>query len=343
MVVDRLGRSTTARSCDFDDRRPRRARRRSRSRYTGTVPDPFREGREVIVTGQLEDGTFVAERDSLVTKCPSKFTEQAQQDPEHVVIDAVIEPMVALGAACLIAAGAGRALRRRGGARRRARGPPLGRLVAARGLRALRAADDLRSSCSRRRSCARDFSLALVADHSSTTTPTFYKLTAMWSSQAGSLLLWAWVLSIASSAVLYVTRRRLRELVPWATAVLAGLARLLHRADAARRRRATRSRASTRRPPEGVGLTPLLRHPAMMIHPPMLYSGYVAFSIPFAFAIGALVTRRARRELDPLHAALRADRLDPPRRSGSCSARGGPTPSSAGAATGPGTRSRTRR
>ena len=43
--------------------------------YEGVVPDPFREGREVIVSGELRDGTFVAERDSLVTKCPSKFTE----------------------------------------------------------------------------------------------------------------------------------------------------------------------------------------------------------------------------------------------------------------------------
>jgi cytochrome c-type biogenesis protein CcmE len=42
--------------------------------YTGTVPDPFRDGREVIVTGKLENGTFVGERDSLITKCPSKFT-----------------------------------------------------------------------------------------------------------------------------------------------------------------------------------------------------------------------------------------------------------------------------
>ena len=42
--------------------------------YTGTVPDPFRDGREVIVTGKLQDGTFVGERDSLITKCPSKFT-----------------------------------------------------------------------------------------------------------------------------------------------------------------------------------------------------------------------------------------------------------------------------
>jgi len=47
-------------------------------RYSGAVPDPFREGREVIVSGKLEGGTFVAERDSLVTKCPSKFSEEKQ-------------------------------------------------------------------------------------------------------------------------------------------------------------------------------------------------------------------------------------------------------------------------
>jgi len=55
--------------------------------YTGTIPDPFRDGREVIVTGRMEDGTFVAEHDSLITKCPSKFEEQAEEDPEHVVIE----------------------------------------------------------------------------------------------------------------------------------------------------------------------------------------------------------------------------------------------------------------
>jgi cytochrome c-type biogenesis protein CcmE len=56
-------------------------------RYTGTVPDPFRDGREVIVTGKLEEGTFVAEHDTLITKCPSKFSEEAEEDPEHVVIE----------------------------------------------------------------------------------------------------------------------------------------------------------------------------------------------------------------------------------------------------------------
>ena len=55
--------------------------------YTGQVPDPFREGREVILTGEMRDGTFVAEKDSLITKCPSKFSDEAEADPEHVIIE----------------------------------------------------------------------------------------------------------------------------------------------------------------------------------------------------------------------------------------------------------------
>jgi cytochrome c-type biogenesis protein CcmF len=134
-----------------------------------------------------------------------------------------------------------------------------------------------------------DFSFQLVADHSSTTTPFYYRLTSMWSSQAGSLLLWAWVLSIASSAVLYATRNRLRELVPYATAVLMGIgAFFVGLALFASNPFLTLSPA----PAEGSGLNPLLRHPSMLMHPPMLYSGYVFFTVPFAFAIGALATRR---------------------------------------------------
>ena len=65
-----------------------------------------------------------------------------------------------------------------------------------------------------------DLSYKLVAEGSSTDTPTFYKVTAMWATQDGSLLLWALLLSIFSSAVLFLTRRSLREIAPWATAVL---------------------------------------------------------------------------------------------------------------------------
>jgi cytochrome c-type biogenesis protein CcmF len=140
-----------------------------------------------------------------------------------------------------------------------------------------------------------DFSFKIVQQHSSLETPTFYKLAAMWSSQEGSLLLWAWVLSIASSLALYATRNRLREIVPWATAVMMGVAGfftglMLFAPDVDPF--ATLHPA----PADGIGLNPLLQHPSMMIHPPMLYSGYVAFTIPFAFAIGALVTRRLDAE-----------------------------------------------
>jgi cytochrome c-type biogenesis protein CcmE len=55
-------------------------------RYHGEIPDPFRAGREVIVRGTVTDGTFIAERDSLITKCPSKYATEAQQDPQHVII-----------------------------------------------------------------------------------------------------------------------------------------------------------------------------------------------------------------------------------------------------------------
>jgi len=140
-----------------------------------------------------------------------------------------------------------------------------------------------------------DFGFKIVQEHSSIETPSFYKMAAMWSSQEGSLLLWAWVLSIASSLALFATRKKLREIVPYATAVMMGVAAfftglMLFAPDV--QPFATLSPA----PADGIGLNPLLQHPSMMIHPPMLYSGYVAFTVPFAFAIGALVTRRLDAE-----------------------------------------------
>jgi cytochrome c-type biogenesis protein CcmF len=136
-----------------------------------------------------------------------------------------------------------------------------------------------------------DFSFNIVAQHSSIETPGFYKFTAMWSSQEGSLLLWAWVLSVFSSAALYATRNRLREIVPYATAVLMGVASFFVGLMLFAKNVNPFETVSPA-PADGAGLQPLLRHPSMMVHPPMLYSGYVAFTIPFAFAVGALITRR---------------------------------------------------
>jgi cytochrome c-type biogenesis protein CcmF len=138
-----------------------------------------------------------------------------------------------------------------------------------------------------------DFTFNVVAGHSSTTTPTFYKLTAPWSSQEGSLLLWVWLLSLWSSLVLFLTRRRVREIAPYATAVLLAFASFFSMLTVF----FANPFATTSNPPaEGAGLDPLLLHPSMMIHPPMLYSGYTLLTIPFAFAIGALVTGRLGSE-----------------------------------------------
>ncbi|MFL5825584.1 MAG: heme lyase CcmF/NrfE family subunit [Thermoleophilaceae bacterium] len=138
-----------------------------------------------------------------------------------------------------------------------------------------------------------DFSLAVVAEHSSTTTPAFYRAAAAWSAQEGSLLLWVWLLSLWSSAALFLTRRRMRAVAGWAQAVLLVFAGfftvlLVFLADPFARLNPA--------PEQGVGLNPLLRHPSMMFHPPLLYSGYTLFTIPFAFAVGALITRRLDAE-----------------------------------------------
>src|SRR4051794_26926579 len=116
-----------------------------------------------------------------------------------------------------------------------------------------------------------DFSFSVVQSHSSTTTPTFYKAAAAWSSQEGSLLLWLWLLSMWSSLVVFLTRHRMRDVQPYAAAVLLGSAPfsggLLVSA-------VPPFDPLSAVPRGGAGLTPLLPPPSMMTPPPMLYSGY---------------------------------------------------------------------
>jgi len=138
-----------------------------------------------------------------------------------------------------------------------------------------------------------DFAFNTVADTSSLTTPTFYKAAAVWSSQEGSLLLWAWLLSMWSSLVLYLTRQRLREVVPYAIAILLGfggffISLMVFYANP--------FQTTNPAPVEGAGLDPLLRFPTMMIHPPMLYSGYTLCIIPLAFGMAALIARKVDAE-----------------------------------------------
>src|SRR5437899_2476192 len=134
-----------------------------------------------------------------------------------------------------------------------------------------------------------DFAFNTVADTSSRTTPALYRAAAVWSSQEGSLLLWAWLLSLWSSLALFLMRHRLRDVTGYATAVLLGFGAFFISLMIFY---ATPFATTSPAPAEGAGLDPLLRFPTMMIHPPMLYSGYTLCTIPLAFAMGALLARR---------------------------------------------------
>src|SRR5437764_9816785 len=145
-----------------------------------------------------------------------------------------------------------------------------------------------------------DFSFNVVAQHSSTTTPAFYKLAAPWSSQEGSLLLWVWLLSLWSSLILFLTRKRAKEIAPYATAVLMGFAvfflAITFFLSTSNGQLGGPFATTASAPREGAGLDPLLLHLPMVIHPPMLYSGYTLLAIPFSFGIGALITGRLSTE-----------------------------------------------
>jgi cytochrome c-type biogenesis protein CcmF len=133
-----------------------------------------------------------------------------------------------------------------------------------------------------------DFSIAYIMEHSNRALPGAYKFSALWSGQEGSLLLWAWLLG-AYGFVLRLTHQRDVKLYAYAGAILAGIqVFFLLVLNFAAPPFALLKGAI---PEDGNGLNPLLQYPEMVIHPPMLYLGYVGFSVPFAFALGALMMR----------------------------------------------------
>ena len=133
-----------------------------------------------------------------------------------------------------------------------------------------------------------DFSVAYITEHSNRALPAAYKFAALWSGQEGSLLLWAFLLS-AYGFVLRARHKVDVKLTAYASTILAGIQvffLLLVNVAAT-----PFSLVTGAVPPDGNGLNPLLQYPEMVIHPPMLYLGYVGFSVPFAFALGALMMR----------------------------------------------------
>ncbi len=136
-----------------------------------------------------------------------------------------------------------------------------------------------------------DFSLAYVARNSTITTPLIYKIATLWGALEGSILLWALVLCGYVGAVAWRFRARTADpTVAWALAVMLIVCIFFFALLAGP---ANPFATLADPPPDGGGLNPLLRnHPLMAIHPVMLYLGYVGFTVPFGFAIAALVTGR---------------------------------------------------
>src|SRR5579872_4597174 len=133
-----------------------------------------------------------------------------------------------------------------------------------------------------------DFSITYILEHSNRALPGPYKFSALWSGQEGSLLLWAWLLA-TYGFVLRLTHKTDVKLYAYAGTILAAiqvffLAILNFAAPPFSLFRGAI-------PEDGNGLNPLLPYPAMVIHPPMLYLGYVGFTVPFAFGLGALMMR----------------------------------------------------
>jgi cytochrome c-type biogenesis protein CcmF len=132
-----------------------------------------------------------------------------------------------------------------------------------------------------------DYSVKYVAEHSSVSTPALYKFTALWGGQSGSLLLWVWIQSLYTAGVVLTNRRKNRDLLPYANAVLTTITGFILVTLCFASNPFLRLASP---PADGAGLNPLLQNSMMAIHPPTLYVGYVGFSVPFAFAMAALIT-----------------------------------------------------
>ena len=133
-----------------------------------------------------------------------------------------------------------------------------------------------------------DFSFVYVAEHTSRELPTGYTISAFWGGQEGSLLLWLLILTGYAAAAVLLNRRRTRDLIAWVVPVLGAVALFFAFLLVA----VATPFAMQTAPADGAGLNPSLQNPYMMAHPPMLYLGYVGLTVPFAFAMGALLARR---------------------------------------------------
>lgn len=139
-----------------------------------------------------------------------------------------------------------------------------------------------------------DFRLQYVAMHSNKAMPDAYKFAAWWGGQEGSLLFWSWILATYSAVVTFTNRKPFKTYMPWVIAILMScqiLFLVLNNFVVSPFQTFAIGKGIINLP-DGQGLNPLLQYWTMVIHPPMLYLGYVGFIVPFAFAIASLITKQ---------------------------------------------------
>jgi cytochrome c-type biogenesis protein CcmF len=139
-----------------------------------------------------------------------------------------------------------------------------------------------------------NFSFAYVASHSNRDMQGLYKLAALWGGQEGSLLFWSFLLSTYAAVVVFTNRRRHRDIMPYVVAIISVVQTFFLTLNAfvvSPFQMLAVDRVITS-VPDGMGLNPTLQYPAMAIHPPMLYLGYVGMTIPFAFAMASMLVRQ---------------------------------------------------
>jgi cytochrome c-type biogenesis protein CcmF len=138
---------------------------------------------------------------------------------------------------------------------------------------------------------AHDFNIEYVASYTSRNLPQYYLVSAFWAGQKGSLLFWAVVLAIFGALAQALTSSRFRDLLPY----VAGIVNLVVAFFIAVMLFGEHANPFERlafTPPDGRGLNPQLQNPGMVAHPPMLYLGYISLTIPYAFAMAALLARK---------------------------------------------------
>ncbi|MFC1939316.1 heme lyase CcmF/NrfE family subunit [Chloroflexota bacterium] len=134
-----------------------------------------------------------------------------------------------------------------------------------------------------------DFQIEYVASYTSRDLPLIYLISALWAGNDGSLLFWAWLLSLFAVVIVFQRRGAGKDMVPYASAVVM-LTQAFFLVLLLTVSNPFHELASV--PADGRGLNPMLENPGMIIHPPTILAGYVGFTVPFAFAIAALLTSR---------------------------------------------------